>query len=379
MVTHGAHANEMGNYLPIADIGTGGFASLVETGGASTCVILKTGGLKCWGSNDHGQLGQGDGITRSSAGDSVPVINLGTGRSATQIAMGQQFMCALLDNGSVKCWGSNYSGQLGLGDTLDRGNLPGQMGDALPAVNLGTGRTAVRITAALAHACAILDNGALKCWGQNAFAQLGQGDYTNRGTMAGQMGDMLLPISLGMGRTAVGVAVSSDNTCAILDNLTVKCFGLGNRGECGQASTADCGTSAGTLGNALPVINIGSGFTPVPPYGVSMGWVHVCARSASNQVKCWGYNGDGELGIGDVVNRGTMASQMGDFLPFVSLGSGRTVTQMVSTMNGNCALLDDHTIKCWGINSSGELGQGDTTNRGTAAGQMGDSLPIIQL
>ncbi|MCX6014462.1 MAG: hypothetical protein NT020_02535 [Chloroflexales bacterium] len=82
-----------------------------------------------------------------------------------QVTAGDRFSCALLNDGSVKCWGENGSGQLGLGDTDARGDNTNEMGLYLPAVDLGTGRTATAIQSGLNHTCAILDNGSVKCWG----------------------------------------------------------------------------------------------------------------------------------------------------------------------------------------------------------------------
>src|SRR5690606_33747543 len=87
----------------------------------------------------------------------------------TAISASGRFTCALLDDGSVKCWGENESGQLGIGDAEHRGDQPGEMGGALPTVDLGTGRTAVAVEAGDFHACAILDDGTVKCWGQNDY------------------------------------------------------------------------------------------------------------------------------------------------------------------------------------------------------------------
>ena len=98
-------------------------------------------------------------------GDSLPTVALGTGRTAVAITAGNYHTCALLDDGSVKCWGYNDYGQLGLGDTADRGVGAGEMGDSLPAVALGTGRTAVAITSGSYHTCALLDDASVKCWG----------------------------------------------------------------------------------------------------------------------------------------------------------------------------------------------------------------------
>ena len=92
------------------------------------------------------------------------------------VAPGGYHTCALLRDGRVKCWGSSMYGQLGYGDTDNRGDNAGEMGDNLPAVDLGTGLKAKAITSSNGHSCALLDNGSVKCWGKNTFGQLGYGD-----------------------------------------------------------------------------------------------------------------------------------------------------------------------------------------------------------
>ena len=127
------------------------------------------------------------------------LTRMGTGRTATAIAAGKYHNCALLDNSSIKCWGSNNAGQLGLGDTNNRGADPDggdQMGDNLLSVDLGTGRTARGITAGDNQTCAILDNALIKCWGSNTAGQLGLGNTSNRGDNSSEMGDNLPVISL---------------------------------------------------------------------------------------------------------------------------------------------------------------------------------------
>ena len=108
-------------------------------------------------------------------------MDLGTGRTAKAISAGGSFSCALLDNGFIKCWGHNSYGQLGLGDRSNRGGSANEMGDNLPAVSLGTGRTVKSISSGAYHTCALLDDGSVKCWGRNNEGQLGLGDTFNRG------------------------------------------------------------------------------------------------------------------------------------------------------------------------------------------------------
>ncbi|HYE59080.1 MAG TPA: hypothetical protein VD948_11270, partial [Rhodothermales bacterium] len=169
----------------------------LAAGNAHTCVLVVNGAVKCWGSGGNGRLGYGDAVTRGDGpgemGNALPAVDLGTGRTATTLTLNNSFghVCARLDNGAVKCWGSGTSGRLGYGDISDRGDGPGEMGDALPAVNLGTGRTATAVSAGSSHTCAVPDNGAVKCWGTGSSGQLGYGDTVTRGDGPGEMGDAL--------------------------------------------------------------------------------------------------------------------------------------------------------------------------------------------
>jgi hypothetical protein len=111
-----------------------------------------------------------------------------TGSKVVEVALGHSHTCALVDDGRVKCWGRNQNGQLGLGDTNDRGKLPGEMGAALPSVSLGTGRKATAIAALDSLSCALLDDGTIKCWGQMRPLT---GVDNLVGDAAGEMGDAL--------------------------------------------------------------------------------------------------------------------------------------------------------------------------------------------
>ena len=137
-----------------------------------------------------------------AVGDALPFVDLGAGRTFMAVTGGRAFNCALLDNGRVKCWGGNAQGQLGLGNTASIGNTnhrdtPGEMGDALPFVDLATDRTAKAISAGRNHVCVSLDNGRFKCWGDNFRGTLGLGDTDNRGDAPGEMGDALPFLDLG--------------------------------------------------------------------------------------------------------------------------------------------------------------------------------------
>ncbi len=130
-------------------------------------------------------------------GDALPTVDLGSGRTAISISANFHHTCAILDNSSVKCWGSNDFGQLGLEYSARRGDSTGEMGDALPAVNLGSGRTALSISTGSHSTCAVLNNETVKCWGRNNYGQLGLEDTNTRGNQTGQMGDYLPIVDLG--------------------------------------------------------------------------------------------------------------------------------------------------------------------------------------
>src|SRR5258706_14673218 len=125
-------------------------------------------------------------------GDLLGRVKLGPQRSATWVAGGAYHLCAVLDDASVKCWGDNEAGQLGLGDSDDRGDAKGEMAGKLPVIDLGSGLSATAVAAGYLHSCALLSNASVKCWGANDRGQLGQGDTAYRGNLSNQMGDTLL-------------------------------------------------------------------------------------------------------------------------------------------------------------------------------------------
>lgn len=182
----------MGDALQPVDLGARA-AIAIAAGDYHTCALLDDGSIRCWGDNAQGQLGLGDVDDRSSA---LATVDLGVGRRAISITAGSQHTCAMLDDSSVKCWGDNGHGQLGLGDTVSRGDEFNEMGDFLPPINLGTGRTPASVTAGDLHTCAVLEDSSVKCWGYNYYGQLGIGHTFRRGGESDDMGDALQTVSL---------------------------------------------------------------------------------------------------------------------------------------------------------------------------------------
>ncbi len=352
--------------LPVVNLGTGRTATAIAVGDEHSCAILDNASVKCWGQNGRGQLGI-DNNTRmgDNTGEMalLPVVNLGTGRTATAITSGGYHNCAILDNASVKCWGYNNKGQLGIDNNTNMGDDSGEMA-LLTVVNLGTGRTATAISAGEYHTCALLDNASVKCWGKNDFGQLGIDSTTNMGNGSGEMAQ-LTSIDLGTGRTATAIAAKNAHTCALLDNASVKCWGLNGQGQLGIDVTSYMGNGSGEMAQ-LTSIDLGTGRTAT---AISTGDHHTCALLDNASVKCWGYNLFGTLGIDNATTMGDGSGEMA-LLPVVNLGTGRTATAITSGGYHNCAILDNASVKCWGYNNKGQLGIDNTTNMGNDSGEM---------
>jgi Alpha-tubulin suppressor and related RCC1 domain-containing proteins len=187
-------------------------AVAITNGYAHTCVLLEDGRIACWGDNYYGQLGDGTTTQRTTP---VLVSNIGTILpKAVAIAAGDLHTCALLANGSVACWGSNYHGQLGDGTTTNRITpvLVKNIGTTLPK--------AVAIALGCYYSCALLEDGRIACWGRNDYGQLGVGDTTNRATpvIVNDIGSTL--------PKALAVATGCAHTCALLEDGRIACGGL---------------------------------------------------------------------------------------------------------------------------------------------------------
>ncbi|MFZ5893516.1 MAG: RCC1 domain-containing protein [Myxococcota bacterium] len=353
-------------------------AQAVAAGYDHSCAILSTGDVKCWGGNDGGQLGLEDlnarGYNLSLVGDGLSTVALGTGVTATSLALGVERTCAVASDGRPKCWGANPVGELGYQDTVYRGGHAGDMGAALAYVSLGPDFLVSKLGLGDHHNCAIATTGGLKCWGLNAFAQLGLPHRNPRGAQLNSMGNRLALVNLG-GQAALSVSGSSHHTCAALANGSVRCWGCSLFGQLGQGFVESC--PSGRLGaeNSLPVA-LGSGQVAS---AVTTGAEHSCAIVSGGQVKCWGYNAHGQLGAGSTENLADEPDEVGDALPLVDLGTGRSAIEIDAGEHFTCARLDDGSIKCWGDNRFGQLGLGDTRPRGIAPGEMGDALPAVAL
>lgn len=251
--------NNMGEELPTVNLGTGLKAIAVATTGRHACALFDNGRIKCWGYNDHGELGLGNvpsyGITPDTIGDALPFVDLGTGALAQSVVAAREgYSCALLVGGSVKCWG--YGKRLGLGSKENRGDDDGEMGDALPAVDLGPGAIATAISATDGFTCALLSNGTVKCWGANDWGQLGLGDINPRGMFAGEMGSALPIVDLGSNAFVTAITTGSRHACAVINGQHVKCWGDNQIIGIGRPALTSTGDEPGEMGDALPFVQL---------------------------------------------------------------------------------------------------------------------------
>jgi hypothetical protein len=161
----------MGDDLPPVNLGAGRLAVSLASGPVATCAILDTGEIKCWGLA-CGAMGSCDqdatGDEPDEMGDALAPLALGTKARATALAVGMNGACALLDEHSLRCWGRNVDGELGLGDWRAHGC--GGMGGALPSVDVGPGRSVRRVAVGFGYTCVVLDSDELKCWGWQGLA-----------------------------------------------------------------------------------------------------------------------------------------------------------------------------------------------------------------
>jgi alpha-tubulin suppressor-like RCC1 family protein len=291
------------------------------------CATTTTGGAQCWGANESGQLGDGSNMDRWTP---VEVVGLDAGVKA--IAEGRFHTCALMAGGGVNCWGANQSGQLGDGTNADRWT-------PVNVRSLGSG--AVAIVAGLSHTCALMDGGAVRCWGANDAGELGDGTNIDSWTPVAVSG-----LSAGVTDLIAGL----NDTCALTSSGGVKCWGANARGQLGDGTNTDRWTPVDVRG-------LDGGVEAV--VGRSF---HKCALLANGGVKCWGANESGQLGDGTGADRWTPVDVQG-------LGSG--VKTLAPGISHTCALMSDGGVRCWGANEMGQLGDGTNTNRWTPVNVRG--------
>lgn len=287
--------------------------STIAIGNYNGCALLGDALLRCWGQNAFGQFGEPTNIHRPAA-VAIPGLS-----GVTAVGMGHWHACAILADATVHCWGNNFGGQLGDGTTA--------VHDGPVAVAGLSG--AIALAAGFGHTCALLADTSVECWGINNAGELGDGSTTQR----------FHPVPVAGLSGVTALAAGSDTTCAILADTTVRCWGLNQSGQVGDGTT--------TLMYLTPVVV--PGLIGVTAISARRG--HVCALLQDATVRCWGENYAGQLGDGTTT----------DQLSPVAVTGLSGVTAVTAGESHTCALLEDATIRCWGSDASGALGDGAPT------------------
>jgi alpha-tubulin suppressor-like RCC1 family protein len=364
--------NESPSLAGAVKLGAARSAVALAAGDFHTCALLDDGDVRCWGYGGDGRLGY---ASEANIGDdedpgSRGPVNLGPGRTAKAITAGGAHTCAILDNDELRCWGYGFNGQLGYGDASSIGDTetPGSAGP----VNLGPGRTPVAVAAGSAHTCAILDDGAVRCWGAGLRGQLGYGNTSGLGDFSTP--DQVPPVSIGAGRKAEAVSAALSETCVLLDDGTVRCWGAGEGGRLGYGNSVSIGDTE--LPDSVAPVNLGAARTAD---AIAVGGTHVCAVLDRGDVRCWGYGSLGQLGyastrtIGDDEAPGSVGP--------VKLGAGRGALALALGDRHSCARLDDGEVRCWGYGGNGRLGYCNESNIGddeapASSGPVGTGDPL---
>lgn len=308
-------------HTPAPVSGLSGGITAIAAGESHTCGISVAGALWCWGDNRSGQLGDGTTVIRDR-----PIAVVGLSERVTAVSAGFSHTCALTETGAVWCWGNNYEGQLGTGSSADQSLTPA------PVAGLGSGVSA--IGGGYAHSCAVQADGAVVCWGRNVEGQLGDGTRTTRRSP--------VPV-VGMGAAVVRLSVSGDgHTCAVTTAGALKCWGENGVGQLGDGTFTRRLTPVDVIGLTGGVVAVGGG------------QAHTCARLSGDGIKCWGANGQGQLGDGSFTGRAIPADVVGLSSGAVDLSVGK---------RHSCAARADFVVLCWGSNYRGQLGDGTTENR----------------
>ena len=217
----------------VGDVNVGGTVQQIAAGG-HTCALLKNGNVRCWGGGAALGYGSTDSVGIEPGSTPADAGDVNVGGTVQQIATGGGHTCALLDNGNVRCWGSGEHGRLGYGntDTIGDDETPSSVGD----VNVGG--TVRQIAAGDAHTCALLETGAVRCWGQGEYGQLGYGNAENVGATntPADVGDV------NVGGPVTQISAGYRHTCALLTNGNIRCWGIGADGRLGYGNEDDIGT-----------------------------------------------------------------------------------------------------------------------------------------
>lgn len=344
-------------------------------GTSHSCVLFEDGGMKCWGYGGSGQLGYGDGeIVVGDDEDITQLPDVQVGGPVTYIDAGAGYTCAVIEGGKLKCWGYNQTGQLGYGNTDNTAleKTPAEL-DFVDVKG-----TVVQVSAGFDHTCALFEDGGIKCWGEGEHGRLGYGNAETIGdneTPGNAQPVSVLSPDESESWVIDSVNVGSAHTCALLRSkkpsdvwyefgeydYETKCWGRGEWGVLGRASTKNIGDSQ---------VPSSFGFIRAQRYSVheldriAVGADHNCATFVGTWVQCWGFANEGRLGHGNEMLVGDDETP-GD-LWYVEAGDEGAVfwsdlEKIVAGGQHTCVLASDgmrRIVRCWGSNYYGQLGYG---------------------
>ena len=356
--------------LPFVAFGDTIPASQITGGELHTCALFGNGGVRCWGNNLYGQLGQGNSAIlgdEPAEMSTVPYVSFSVTMTVTSVCSGMRHNCAVFSNGSVKCWGYNAMGQLGVGNVDYLGNQSNEM-DSLRFVPFTGTAPATAVSSTLYHNCALFSIGDIVCWGWNEFGQIGVGSTHDIGDQAG---DTLSVVAFSGTATATMVSSGGYHNCALFSDGGIRCWGGSGSGQLGSGCTVARGNIAHQIDQLTDVPFSGTS----TPTAVSSGQSHSCALFSNGGIRCWGENEDGQLGVGNIDNLGNGPNEI-ETLPFVLFSGTATAISVSSGLSHNCALFSDQSIRCWGLNTNGQLGQGNVAPVGGQADETTDLEPL---
>ncbi len=345
--------DETADAFPTIDL-AGQFVDEVATSEGHSCALMRDRNVRCWGGQTFGAVLGVPGSENRVGDDEAPATigPVALGGDAQAIAVGNFHSCALLIDGSIRCWGNARHGQLGYGSEQEVGDneTPAQLGP----VPIGPGRTAFKIDAGRRHTCALLDGAEILCWGERTAIkgglQSGAGAFPDYGDdEPASAGPLVTAADLG-GSAPAAVSAGDRSTCAINEIGDVYCWGNG------EVATNSTGVNAVVLNPAK--VDLGGRTARA----IDLGFSHACVIFEGGGVGCWGEGDGGRLGYGDTDDVGDDEPPLSKGL--VDIGAGRTAKAVSAGNSGTCVLRDNDTLLCWGDGRNGVPGGANTIDIG---------------
>jgi alpha-tubulin suppressor-like RCC1 family protein len=308
----------------------------ISAGGGHTCAVTGSGELWCWGRNDFGQVGDGSQVNRS-----LPVL-IPSSSDFAAVTAGQDHTCARTAQGTGYCWGRNDNGQLGEGTQTDRPQ----------PVPVSGGLAFGSLSAGVTHTCGTTTSEYHYCWGSNGSGQLSDPDLGGRSLTPNHPDN-----SGGFFESMISVSVGKDHTCALQPDGRAWCGGaLVVDALNGNGGVVQC--RRGDTGAPMSCRHVMFGLVPVITYGaVTAGYEHSCSLASNGWVYCWGRDDYGQRG-----DQSDLSWTFDQPPPEPVVGALRFATVEAGAYH-TCGVTAGGETYCWGLNDSGQVGDGTTSNR----------------